>query len=151
MSTHSAYHCGLLQIKAHRVVRSHLNKALSKFDISIPEWSLLAHLRDQRGIRLSEIATLLQVEAPLVTTLVHQLERLNLVSRKDDPRDSRAKHISLTAKGRRVLPRMDEAVCEAVSHLMDGVDESNLDVYFAVLEAVVAHSNEGADAERVES
>ncbi|HTI47589.1 MAG TPA: MarR family transcriptional regulator [Casimicrobiaceae bacterium] len=60
--------------------------------------------RLERGPRtLAELAHDLGTDAPATTVLVNALEQRGLVTRVAHPTDKRAKQVSLTAAGRRVL------------------------------------------------
>src|SRR5215831_19458307 len=60
--------------------------------------------RLERGPRsLTEIAEDMGIDAPAATVMINALESRGLVKRKVHPTDRRAKQVSLTAAGRRVL------------------------------------------------
>jgi len=60
--------------------------------------------RLERGARtLSELADDLGTDAPAATVLINALEERGLVKRAQHPTDRRAKQVSLTAAGRRML------------------------------------------------
>jgi len=60
--------------------------------------------RLERGPRtLAELAHDIGTDAPATTVLVNALEQRGLVTRVAHPTDKRAKQVSLTAAGRRVL------------------------------------------------
>jgi len=60
--------------------------------------------RLERGpLTLSELAHDMGTDAPAATVLINALEERGLVKREAHPTDGRAKQVSLTAAGRRVL------------------------------------------------
>ena len=60
--------------------------------------------RLERGpLSLSELAQDMGTDAPAATVLINALEERGLVKREAHPTDRRAKQVSLTAAGRRVL------------------------------------------------
>ena len=60
--------------------------------------------RLERGaLTLSELAQDMGTDAPAATVLINALEERGLVKREAHPTDGRAKQVSLTAAGRRVL------------------------------------------------
>jgi len=61
------------------------------------------------SLRVTELATLLDVDAPTVTRKIQQLEREQMVSRHADPGDRRATRIGLTPTGRRTIGRVLKA------------------------------------------
>jgi DNA-binding MarR family transcriptional regulator len=134
----TSYQCGLLQAKAYRLLRSAAAASLEPYQLSVAEWSVLVQLQGAGGMRHSHIATALQVEAPLVTALVKQLERKRLVRRSSDPQDSRAKRLFLTRKGAQMIPHLEDAVRGTVEEMFDGISDERLLAYFSVMEAIVA-------------
>lgn len=136
---YTTYKTGLLQAKSYRIMRAHLAKILSAYDLSIPEWTILGQVFEQEGIRLAEISGILSVEAPLVTTLIDQLEQKGLVIRSDDPIDKRAKLITLTEKGKELVPTVEKDASERLMLLMDGISNDDLLAYNRVLEFIVKH------------
>jgi DNA-binding MarR family transcriptional regulator len=57
------------------------------------------------GLRLTDLAERLSIDAPAVTRKVQQLERCGLLSRTQDQVDARATRVQLTAAGRRTISR----------------------------------------------
>ena len=136
----TSYQCGLLQAKSSRLFRSAVSAALEPHQLSVAEWNLLVQLQSSDGMRHAKIAGILQVEAPLVTALVKQLERKRLVRRISDPQDSRAKCLFLTRKAVQLLPCLETLVCSAAQELLAGIPPESLAGYFAVMEAIVART-----------
>jgi DNA-binding MarR family transcriptional regulator len=63
----------------------------------------------ESSLRLTELAELLQVDAPAVTRKAQQLERAGLVSRAPDEQDARATRLQLTPEGSRTINRFLDA------------------------------------------
>jgi MarR family transcriptional regulator for hemolysin len=140
---YTTYKTGLLQAKAYRIMRGHLAKVLSVYDLSIPEWTILGQVFEQEGIRLAEISGILSVEAPLVTTLTDQLERKQLVNRSDDPLDRRAKLLTLTDQGKNLVPKIEKEASKKILELMNGISDDDKLAYNRVLEFIVKNLSPG--------
>ncbi|WP_067702083.1 MarR family winged helix-turn-helix transcriptional regulator [Nocardia jejuensis] len=83
-------------------VRRH-DQALAECGVTIDRASvpLLRVLADSgEPMRLGELATRLDVEAPHVTRQIKRLEKSGYVERVPDPDDGRAQRVSITAAGR---------------------------------------------------
>src|SRR5688572_5058374 len=104
----NAYSAGLLQGKAYRALNIHLNKTLFPYDLSVPEWKLIGQLFENGPMKLAAIAERLNVEPPLITNLIDQLEKKELVERISDKKDRRAKIIHATKKAQKIIPRVDQ-------------------------------------------
>lgn len=133
----NAYSTGLLQGKAYRTLNIHLTKLLMQYDLSIPEWKLLGQVHDHGNMRLADLAERLSVEAPLVTSLIDQLEKKHLVVRRADEYDKRAKVISGTNQGMELLQEIEPKVKMVMGKLLWGVTRAELVTYIKVLEAIV--------------
>lgn len=132
-----AYKAGLMQGKAYRVLNAHLTKALLHYDLAIPEWKLLGQLAEYGDMKLAKLADHLSVEAPLVTALVDRLEKKGFVKRTNDIQDKRAKVISATNKGLKLIEEIEPHVKDAMRVLLKGVPHDDILAYLRVLEAIV--------------
>ena len=93
------YTTSLYQVKAQRILRDKVTHALSDYELSSTEWTILGQIYEHKdGIRLSELAIMLGVEAPLITNLIERLVKKELVQKHAHPRDKRAKLLFLTKK-----------------------------------------------------
>ena len=132
-----AYQTAITEGKAYRILRAKVSESLAAFNLSMPEWTLLGQLYDTPAIRLAELATFLGVEAPLVTMLVKQLEEKGLLTMQNDPTDSRAKLITLTDRGRDILPQIEKVVRRNLEPLLVGISVEEMKTYCKVLQTVI--------------
>ncbi len=98
----------------------------ARFGISASQWGVLRslHRAEQDGcprLRLSELSDRLLIRPPSVTGLVDRLERARLVARDDSPTDLRARPVSLTRSGRRLVQRVLAVHSEQVEAVMAGL------------------------------
>jgi len=78
---------------------------------------------DEEGLRITDLAERLGVDAPTVTRKVQQLEREGLIVRHDDPGDRRASLLVLTAEGQRTIDRVLTARRAWLTRLLDGWED----------------------------
>jgi len=78
-------------------------------DMEPAAYGLLAVLRREGPIRLTELASCIGVGKPSVSRQVAFLESLGLVSKEADPLDGRAQSIRLTAKGEDKMHQVQDA------------------------------------------
>jgi DNA-binding MarR family transcriptional regulator len=86
----------------HRVSDAHF----SAFGVTADQFVLLAVLAEQDAITQQELAHRASSDASTVRAMLVLLEGRGLVARPRDPNDSRARLVTLTAKGRRVFQRL---------------------------------------------
>jgi DNA-binding MarR family transcriptional regulator len=76
------------------------------------------------GLRLTDLAEQLRIDATAVTRKAQQLERSGLVSRNRDREDARATRLQLTAQGRRTINRFLAARRAWLTRLLAGWPEA---------------------------
>jgi DNA-binding MarR family transcriptional regulator len=92
--------------------------ALAEGDLSLAQYRVLVFL-DRADRPATQVAALLDVTPPTVTSLVDHLEARGLVERKADADDRRRVMCSLTAAGRRALQHGDALVGARLGRLLD--------------------------------
>jgi DNA-binding MarR family transcriptional regulator len=98
-------------------------------------WALLFKLRSHgESARVSDLADLLGVDTPAVTRKVQQLERLGYVLIEPDVDDKRAKRISLTKSGEKIIERIMIAVNHRLTRLFEGWTEEEATIFSSSLE-----------------
>jgi DNA-binding MarR family transcriptional regulator len=88
----------LVMFRLARALRHQGTTALSPSQVSA-----LASVDEFGPLRISALATLESVGAPVATRIVASLEELDLLKRTDDPDDRRASLVELSDHGRDVL------------------------------------------------
>jgi DNA-binding MarR family transcriptional regulator len=76
-------------------------------------------------VTLRELAESMTTDAPAATVIVNDLEGRGLVRREPHPEDKRAKVVSLTAEGKRVL-RALASVPDPVPPSFEGLDDRDV-------------------------
>ncbi len=135
--THRTFKAAILQTGAHRTLRTEVVKTLSKYSLTTPEWTILGHIFHNESARFVDLAQLLQVEPPHITTLIDILQAKKLVQRKDDPQDRRAKRIILTKKAQDLVPEIEIELSSRMNLLLEGISEQEMQTYFRILETII--------------
>jgi DNA-binding MarR family transcriptional regulator len=134
-----SYRDGLTQTHSHRILREEVMKVLKEYELGMGEWTILCMLFDKESMRLTEIASTLDVEPPHVTNLVEILLKQKLVKRLIDSEDKRAKVVSLTDRTKKLLPEIENQVVERMKALLNGITEDELDTYFKVQQTIISN------------
>lgn len=138
----STYIGGVIQVKAFRIMQSDSSKVLHKFDINATQWFMLSSLYTQSdGLRASQFARDLGVEAPLISALTLQLEKSNLLTRQPHPSDARAKLLILTPEGRKLVEKIEPKLSRVMNKLTKGIDKRDLITYEAVLKKIIRNGS----------
>ncbi|WP_342362860.1 flavin reductase [Terrarubrum flagellatum] len=99
-----------LLARASHVVSSEFHSSLSQWNLSVPEWRVLACLADVDGLSVGELAAMAIMKQPRLTKVLDGMEREGLIERRGAAEDRRRVAIHSTEKGRaRVAPVMAAA------------------------------------------
>jgi 3-hydroxy-9,10-secoandrosta-1,3,5(10)-triene-9,17-dione monooxygenase reductase component len=94
-----------LLARASFIVSGEFHATLKNWDLSVPEWRVLACLMDVEGLSVGELAAMALMKQPGLTKVLDRMERDELLNRRGTSDDRRRVTIHLTAKGRaRVKP-----------------------------------------------
>jgi MarR family transcriptional regulator for hemolysin len=99
------------------------------------------------GVRQVTLASHVGIEGPSLVRLLDQLAAADLIVRRDDPTDRRAKTIWLTAKGEQLSGRIEELLVELRGQVLADVDKGDLEAALRVLKAFDAASVRAATEE----
>lgn len=103
-----------LRFVSNAVSHSFQQKVQAK-GVTVAEWVVLRELFGSTGAAPSDIAARLRMTRGAISRLVDRLTSKGLVGRDGDPSDARRQRVSLTARGRTLVP--------ALAALADGNDD----------------------------
>ena len=98
---------------------------LRREGISLPDWRVLAALRERNGQRLTELACRTSIEISTLSRLVGSLEANGLVTRDRDTEDARAIAIRLSAAGEALTARLTPAAETLERTALAGLTEAD--------------------------
>ncbi|MCW2597022.1 MAG: slyA [Jatrophihabitans sp.] len=105
--------------------------------LSLTALSTLATLEHTGRRRLTDLAVAEEIAQPSMTSLVTQLERLGLAERRRDRVDARVVLVEITHAGRQLLRKRRRAGAEALTELIDKLDEQDAAELNAALPALL--------------
>ncbi len=103
-------------------------------------WRALRRLVDA-PLTLRELADLMNTDAPATTVAVNDLERRGLVERRPHPDNPRAKLVSITQAGRRVMESTDNIAHRAPPAVAD-LPRADLEALSRIMKTIGAHQEE---------
>jgi MarR family transcriptional regulator for hemolysin len=120
---------GFLLHDIARLVRKRYEQRARPLGLTRAQWQVLAYLQRHEGINQSGLAELLEIEPMTIARLIDRMEEAELVERRADPTDRRARRLFLTKRARPMLERGralgDEVRAEAFAGL-DGAERERL-------------------------
>jgi DNA-binding MarR family transcriptional regulator len=120
-----------LSILSNRVSRAIARRYAKSFDLTIPEWRVIAVLGRRPGLTATEIAEATEMDKVAVSRAVARLTAAKRVGGRADPRDARRQLLALTREGEGVHARIAPIALASERKLLaalDARDRENLDV-----------------------
>ena len=121
----------LNQFVPYRMVHlaSNISLALSKiykqkFDITIPEWRVLAQLAQQNKLYAKDIGDLTSMDKSKVSRAVKTLESKDYLIRQTDKQDNRAAYLSLSVQGHSLYQKIAPKALQWEKQLMSVLESS---------------------------
>lgn len=123
----------LMHAKADRALRGAIGKAIQKSSLTLTEWLALAVIAEgsKDGMRMGEVARMLDVTLPQVTALVTGLLDKKLCKQHVFADDRRGRQVMATLKGKRVLVGLEVDTERAFDTFSKDIDPEQLQAYMA--------------------
>lgn len=91
---------GYLLVQAAKEHRGRVSNAFSDLGIHVGQDMVLLQLWGEDGVSPTELANRLRVEPGTVSKVLSRMEKVDLVTRRRDPRDARSFKVYLTENGK---------------------------------------------------
>ncbi len=120
--THTLRFNGSLWINVDVALRSveHVyDHAVAPLGLTVLEWYVLRALYEHDGQHATELAHAIGRAPTSFTPILDKLERKEVVERRPDPKDRRAIHVYLTAKGRHLRRDITVTAKDVDAHMQD--------------------------------
>jgi DNA-binding MarR family transcriptional regulator len=112
--------------------------ALEPLGISTQEWAALYHFTDQRPLSQVEAAKLLGMDRTSMVALIDELERKELVTRRQHSEDRRKNVIELTAAGHDLKRRAQRKIEACERRYLEALGATEATRFTAALREVAA-------------
>jgi len=90
----------------------------------------------------SALCQQLGIDRTVMTYLLDDLERADLVARKQAPADRRTRHVIATEHGRARLAELDLRLAHAEAHVLSGLPEADQETFKELLRRLAGYVNE---------
>jgi DNA-binding MarR family transcriptional regulator len=98
-----------------------LSKTYAHYNLSIPQWRVIAVLAEHPDFTASQIAEYTAMDKATISRAVRTLMEAGHIKRKASQKDGRASHLQMTAKGKKmyasVIPKLLEQEKQILSAL----------------------------------
>lgn len=117
---------GFLLSKAYQRAWALLREEIEQYELTPPQFALLAFLWRKDGLTQTELSETGQIDRTTLGGLIDRLEKTGLVERRPHPRDRRAYQIHLTARGRELEVPLSECATRTLARLTNGLTETEV-------------------------
>ena len=129
---------GFIIVKAGRLIENKLKNNFEKKGISVTpqQWSILTVLWNEDGISQQKLADSFSKDKTSITRLLNNMEKNELILRRQDNSDKRNKKVFLTVKSK-LLKRESIAIAEkTLLDALEGIDHKELKLTRNVLKKI---------------
>jgi DNA-binding MarR family transcriptional regulator len=137
-----------LLARASFIVSGEFHATLKNWQLSVPEWRVLACLMDVEGLSVGELAAMALMKQPGLTKVLDRMERDELLTRQGAAGDRRRVTIHLTAKGRARVKPVQRAAKAHEAELMRQFTAEQRATIKSALDLLINSRAAGAGEER---
>lgn len=116
-----------------RLLRTYADQKARRFGMTRAQWAVLLRLERREGLKQSDLAEELDIQPITLTRLVDRLCDNDLIERRADPNDRRAKRLYLTPAARPLLDRISAEIEELSETVLAGIKPGEIDLVLAKL------------------
>jgi MarR family transcriptional regulator for hemolysin len=132
--------CGfLLKEVTRRYTLRFEQRAGAEFALTLSQCKALIRLEKNEGVSQARLAELAEVDAMTMVRILDRMEADELLERRPDPADRRARCLYLTSKARPLLEQIWRLSDSIRAELFTGTPKSDRDIFMSVLERM--HDN----------
>ncbi|MGD9600921.1 MAG: MarR family winged helix-turn-helix transcriptional regulator [Gammaproteobacteria bacterium] len=122
-----------ISVLANRISSRLANVYADRFDLTIPEWRVMAVLGQFDGVSADFVCTKTEMDRVTVSRAVARLLRKRYISRRFHVEDRRRSRLSLAAAGRQVYAEVVPLARRYEAALRQGIDTADLARFDAVI------------------
>jgi DNA-binding MarR family transcriptional regulator len=112
---------GQLLFRLWRASHTRVAEAFEGMGLTTALFAVLNYLAAHVGATQREVGTAMGIDPSTMVSLIDELQRQGLASRRRHPTDRRAHAVTITAKGRRALERARRMAFEAEGEVLGGL------------------------------
>ena len=128
----------LLKDLSHRYVQRFEVRA-REISLNLSQAKTLVRLEENEGVSQARLAELAEVDAMTMVRILDRMEADELLERRPDPADRRARCLYLTAKAKPLLDQIWKLSETTREEVFAGISKNERDVFMTVLERL--HDN----------
>jgi DNA-binding MarR family transcriptional regulator len=124
---------GQLFFRLWRASHTRVAEALKSVGLTPALFGVLNLLGAREGAIQQELGSVMGIDPSTMVSLIDELEGAGLAKRRPHPKDRRARQVSITPKGRRLLQRARKVAFEAEDEVLGGLSVAERDELLRLL------------------
>lgn len=133
---------GFLVRRLHQIHLALFAEECAPFNVTPVQFSIMSVLQQQPQLDQGNLAYEVGVDRTTLANVVARLESRGLLTRTQGRTDRRLKHVRLTARGQRLLARMEDAALRAHERTVEPLSPRQRAVFLGALRRLVDAGNE---------
>lgn len=121
----------------YRKNQVYLNFVLAQYNITASELPVIMYLYNNDGASQEEVSSYLIIDKASTARVVKSLTEKKYIRKEKDPNDHRVNRIFLNNNALEQKEKIYQALNQWSSFLMEGLEDSSLDIMYEVLESMV--------------
>ncbi len=110
-------------------------------DLRPVQYATLSAVRHIPGMDQLELARIIGIDRSNAQEVLARLEKRDFLERRADPRDRRRRRLFITAAGEAALDQVEPANIVAQSRILDGLDDTERELFLRLLSRLVLTNN----------
>ena len=131
--------------RAFAAIQADVTAVLAPHGLRMLTYSVLTVIRDNPGLRQSQLSEILLIERPNLVLILDELEGLDWISRTRARDDRRAYELRVTLKGRRVCDRATAVVADHDTRMADGLTAADRQALHLALNRIESNGRSSHD------
>lgn len=123
---------------AEGMSRSLAQRYRRPFDVTVPEWRILATLNQKTKLTAGELKSETSMEKPRVSRALTKMEKRGVIKRVPDLEDQRITHIQLTPRGRGLYKKIEPVAIAWEQALLTDLSSKEIECVGVVLDKLAA-------------
>jgi MarR family transcriptional regulator for hemolysin len=119
-----------------RLVRAYADKEAARFGMTRAQWSVLAKVERNEGLKQSELAEQMEMQPITLTRLIDKLAEAGLIERRGDDTDRRVNRLYLKKAARPLLAKLAVLRGELTDTALQGISPAEAERLMTHLEAI---------------
>ena len=133
---------GFLVRRLHQIHLALFAEECAAFEVTPVQYSIMTVVGEQPGLEQARLAYEVGIDRTTLANVVARLEGRGVLKRGASPTDGRVRLVKLTAKGKRLLDKMREAVRRAHERTIDALPPKERKLFVELLRRLVDAGNE---------